>query len=328
MKKIFLFSVCMLPTMCALAQKIPAEYFELIKKADSLYDAKDYSNSALTFSSAFKANHWKGYPEDRYRAAGAWALANQADSAFYQLERIISKVNFSDYNMLKNDSDFVSLYKDRRWEPTLQAVKINYEKFESHYNRPVISQLDSIYEDDQKYRILSDELVKKSGPDSRQVKDLWQTIGEKDSINLIKVSAILDKYGWLGPEEVGVKGNTTLFLVIQHSGLSTQEKYLPMMRHAVKTGKAQGHSLALLEDRVALRQGKKQIYGSQIGIDRNTQSNYVMALEDPDNVDKRREEVGLEPLGKYLKYFGLEWDVEQYKKDLPTIELLDKIKNK
>jgi hypothetical protein len=111
-----------------------------------------------------------------------------------------------------------------------------------------------------------------------------------------------------------------LFLVIQHADQKTQEKYLPMMRAAVKNGKAQGSSLALLEDRVALGQGKRQIYGSQIGRDPDTQLYYVSPLEDPDNVDKRRAEVGLGTLAEYVNRWQIKWDVEQYKKDLPKLE--------
>jgi hypothetical protein len=40
--------------------QISKEYFELCRKADSLYRAGDYKNSANTYSSAFKANGWKG----------------------------------------------------------------------------------------------------------------------------------------------------------------------------------------------------------------------------------------------------------------------------
>jgi hypothetical protein len=36
-------------------------------------------------------------------------------------------------------------------------------------------------------------------------------------------------------------------------------------------------------------------------------------------VDKRRAEVGLGPLQDYLTSWGLTWDAEQYKKDLPEI---------
>jgi hypothetical protein len=124
----------------------------------------------------------------------------------------------------------------------------------------------------------------------------------------------------VGADVVGRQGNTTLFLVIQHSDQATQEKYLPMMREAVKNGKAQGSDLALLEDRVALGQGKRQIYGSQIGRDPETQIYYVSPLEDPNNVDKRRAEVGLGPLAEYVNYWQMKWDVEQYKKDLPKLE--------
>lgn len=59
-------------------------------------------------------------------------------------------------------------------------------------------------------------------------------------------------------EVVGNKGSTTLFLVIQHADLGTQVKYLPMVREAVKQHKAQASNLALLEDRVALGQGKNK----------------------------------------------------------------------
>ena len=90
------------------------------------------------------------------------------------------------------------------------------------------------------------------------------------------------------------------------------------MREAVEKGNARASSLALLEDRVALRQGKKQIYGSQVWkLDGKW---YVQPLEDPENVDKRRAEVGLQPLNEYTQYFGFTWSVEDYYKTLPDQE--------
>ena len=109
-------------------------------------------------------------------------------------------------------------------------------------------------------------------------------------------------------------------MVLQHSDLKTQEKYLPLMRKAVTNGKAKPKHLALLEDRVALRQGKKQIYGSQISMNSQTNEAFIMPLEDPDNVDTRRGLVGLPPLADYVSVWGIKWDIEQYKKDLPIIE--------
>ena len=93
------------------------------------------------------------------------------------------------------------------------------------------------------------------------------------------------------------------------------------MTDAVKNGRANPSDLALLEDRVAIGQGRKQIYGSQIGRDPdNTQLYYILPLEDPDNVDKRRAKVGLQPIAEYISQWQIKWDIEQYKKDLPKIE--------
>ncbi|MCP1298001.1 hypothetical protein NK356_02275 [Chryseobacterium sp. S0630] len=46
--------------------------------------------------------------------------------------------------------------------------------------------------------------------------------------------------------------------------------------------------------------------------------------KDPDNVDKRRTEVGLDPISNYIKNWDLVWDVEKYKRELPELEKLNK----
>ena len=299
-------------------------YYRLANKADSLYDAKEYKSSALVYSEAFKANEWKGLSIDRYNAACSWALAAIPDSAFSQLNRIAEKENYTNYEHITTDTNLNSLHADSRWAALLDLIKQNKEKAEANFNKPLVALLDSIFTEDQKYRLQIDEIQKKFGPQSKEMQTQWKIIEEKDATNLIKVKAILDKHGWLGPDIVGKQGSSTLFLVIQHSDQETQEKYLPMMREAVKNGKASSSSLALLVDRVALGQGKKQIYGSQITMDMKTQLYYVRPLEDPDNVDKRRLEVGLEPLAYYVKTWQIKWDVEQYKKDLPKFEKMEK----
>ena len=301
------------------------EYNAFVTTADSLYRIQNYRESAIEYSKAFKTFGWKGYLVDRYNAACSWALANEVDSALFQLNIIAKKMNYKDYNDIVTDPDLTSLHSDKRWNELLEQIKSNKEKAEANLDKTLVATLDSIFNDDQNGRQQLKEVESNYGVDSKELKAHWKMISEKDSINLIKVKTILDTRGWLGEDVVGEQGNTTLFLVIQHSDIKTQEHYLPMMRQAVKNGKAKGSSLALLEDRVALRQGRMQIYGSQINRDIKTQSYYVSPLEDPDNVDKRRAEVGLQPLAEYLLNWNLVWDVEQYKKDLPGI--MEKWKN-
>ena len=322
MKSTILLITILFFTQTAFGQEVL--YDKFIREADSLYDAQDYKNAALTYSRAFEKLEWKGYQSDRYNAACSWALAGEADSAFFQLERIANKSTFSDLDHLTSDPDLNSLHSDDRWATLLEKVKFNKEKAEENLDKPLAAQLDSIFESDQFYRIQIKEIEQKFGRESNEMKSHYRLMAETDSLNLIKVKSILDSRGWLGADIVGEKGNSCLFLVIQHADLSTQEKYLPMMREAVKSGNAGASSLALLEDRVALRQGKKQIYGSQIGWNKDTKLYFVSPLEDPDNVDKRRAEVGLQPLSEYVQQWEIIWDCEQYKKDLPKLLELEK----
>lgn len=193
-------------------------------------------------------------------------------------------------------------------------------KQEANYDKPLQAELLAIFDDDQIIRHQYISALNEFGHQSKQVDSLIRIMIHKDSINLKKITKILATYGWVGPDKVGGKASQTFFLIIQHSDLKTQQEYLPMMREAAKNGKAKYSSLALLEDRIALREGRRQIYGSQIGYDKETKKYYVLPLEDPDNVDKRRAEVGLGLLADYVKRWDIIWNVEEYKKQLPELE--------
>lgn len=296
------------------------KYAQLIKVAEKQYDEKAFQSSAESYNAAFVSLGNKGYINDRYNAACSWALAHQTDSAFVQLFKIAKSGSYTNYNHLSTDSDLSSLYEDSRWEEVKKLVLANKEKKEANYDKPLVAKLDSIYEDDQSYRRQISDIDKEFGWESPEMKAHWKIIQAKDSVNLIKITQILDERGWLGADIIGGKGNATLFLVIQHADLSIQEKYLPMMREAVKEGNASARSLALLEDRVALRQGKRQLYGSQIGRDQETGKQYVLPLDDPMNVDKRRAEMGLGSLQDYVSRWNITWDPVAYLEMLPEIE--------
>jgi pimeloyl-ACP methyl ester carboxylesterase len=60
-----------------------------------------------------------------YNAACSWALANVPDSAFYHLNYIATKMNYTDYGHIKGDPDLKSLYSDKRWQTIIGLVKAN-----------------------------------------------------------------------------------------------------------------------------------------------------------------------------------------------------------
>ena len=308
MKKIILLIVFLTAFSNAFPQnKALSAYKSLSKKGDSLYLAKDYKASALAFSNAFKRYHKLATTTDRYDAACSWSLAHCPDSAFNNLQLIANNGSYTNYDHIIEDEDLVSLHSDKRWLPLLVVIQKNKEKAEAHYNKPLTRELDSIYDADQNGRQQIMATENKYGDDSKETKALWEAMGKQDDIDLVKIKAILDKYGWVGPDVVGGKGNAALFLVIQHADSLTRDKYLPMMRAAVKKGNAQPSQLALMEDRSALEHGKKQIYGSQIAKNEKTNKFYVRPIEDEANVDKRRASVGLGSLEDYAKEWGIDY---------------------
>ena len=318
-KYLFLSLLSILVFNSSFAQNQPA-YSKLTGEALKLYQNKEYLKSAQKYSEAFAVSEKSELVNDRYNAACSWALVNQSDSAFFHLFKVVRSGKFLNYSHLISDVDFKSLYPDKRWNEVVKIVQSNKGKAEVNLDKPLIAALDSIYNEDQNYRQQIEVMQKKYGWESPEMKAHWQVIRTKDSVNLVKVKKILADRGWLGADVVGVQGNSTLFLVIQHSDLKTQQHYLPVMREAVKKGNARGSSLALLEDRVALGLGKRQIYGSQVSRNAETGEYYVLPLEDPDNVDKRRAEVGLGTIQEYISNWNMIWDVQDYKKKLPSLE--------
>jgi len=308
MRNILITLICCTIFYCdVFAQKNDHEYQSLINKAESLYDAKDYKASAMAYSDAFKLNGGNRTNNDGYNAACSWSLAGNADSAFYYLNKISRDNGYDNYEHITTDPDLNTLHENKRWLVLIADVKKNEEIREAKLNKPLVEELKQIFKDDQGSRLAIDSVQKKYGHNSSQLRELWNKINRLDSINLLKVEVILDKHGWLGPDSIGPRGAQTLFLVIQHSDIKVQEKYIQGLRDAVKKGNAFPDQLALMEDRVALREGKKQIYGSQIGTDNKTGKAYIFPIEDEANVDKRRAEVGLQPLKDYVRQWGIDY---------------------
>lgn len=157
-----------------------------------------------------------------------------------------------------------------------------------------------------------DSLIAIYGADSKEA-EVYQKIYRKNhAVNIEKVNAILQKYGWPEPNMIGDLGNLTLCNVLQHDDLETREYYLPLMRQAVKDKKLEPSFLARAEDRIATDKGEFQRYGGQMKYYPETKSFNVWPIFEPDNIDTRRAAIGLGPIAEHLmNRFGFEWDLEE-----------------
>lgn len=319
MKKLSLFILVALSSIVLQAQT----YRDFIRKGDSCYTNKSYKTSVAFYKKAFDKEHTNS--TDLYNGACAAALANESEYAFNWLNLAIDN-GYENLNHLKKDSDLNSLHSQKKWKKFIEKFQRKMDMVEIDYDKPLQKELLSIYNEDQDIRKDFMAAYKHPQSDKKKIDSIGKIMIYKDSINLIKITKILDKRGWVGKDVVGAQANQTLFLVIQHSDLKYQQKYLPMMREAVKKGNAKASSLALLEDRIALREGRKQIYGSQTSMNKTTRKIHISPMIDPDNVDKRRAEAGLGTMAEYAAKLGIVWDLETYKKELPEIQKLENIK--
>lgn len=98
------------------------------------------------------------------------------------------------------------------------------------------------------------------------------------------------------------------------------------MKQAVLDKKLEPRYLVRAEDRIATDNGELQIYGGQMKYYPETKSFNVWPVYDPVNIDKRRAEIGLEPIAEFLKNrFDFEWNLEEQLKR--TEEFENQIRN-
>lgn len=121
-----------------------------------------------------------------------------------------------------------------------------------------------------------------------------------DSARTARLKAIIDEHGWPGADKVGADGASAAWLLLQHSPDSAlQERMLPVLEREAAAGRLEARDVATLTDRVLVRSGKPQRYGSSFEI----RDGRMVAhpIEDLAGLDARRAAVGLPPMAEYVK---------------------------
>jgi tetratricopeptide (TPR) repeat protein len=278
-------------------------FAEWLGKGAQLYEQKSFQASAEAYDQAIALQ-----PDISgtvyYNAACSWALAGNPEKALDRLEDAIEK-GWIDVNWTQKDTDLTSLHALPRWATIIADLQKKSDAYEAGLNKPLMAELRQIQETDQKYRMMMDSIEQEFGWESKEMQELWKKQSDADSINLQKIEAIIAEHGYPGKSLVGNRLANATFLVIQHADLEIQEKYLPILQAAADKGELRKSSLALLIDRIEMRNDRPQIYGSQVIRNEETGNLEPYTIKDPEQVDKRRAEVGLGPLKDYLARFGI-----------------------
>jgi len=176
----------------------------------------------------------------------------------------------------------------------------------------LVAMLDSIWILEQEPITLRDSMIEIYGANSNEAKK-YQLIYEKNHAkNEERIKNLLDNNGWPKKSVIGEQGNWTICNVIQHSDNDVRIKYIPMMKEAVLANQLAPRFLVRAQDRIATELGELQIYGGQMKYYPDTKSFNVWPVFDPENIDKRRAEIGLEPITEFLKArFDFDWNLEE-----------------
>jgi hypothetical protein len=183
----------------------------------------------------------------------------------------------------EQDADLISLRDDPRFHPLVDAAKARMRGT----NDKLRGELQEMSALDQAAR---KRIISTGSP------ELARIVEDVDRVNTARLKQILDESGWPTITRVGVTGAHDAWLLAQHADRdpALQKRCLDLMATLVKTGEATAKDWAYLVDRVAIAEGKKQIYGTQFGPDHRP-----LPLEDEAHVDARRRQVGLGTLADY-----------------------------
>lgn len=106
---------------------------------------------------------------------------------------------------------------------------------------------------------------------------------------------IVSQQGWPSDDKIGTQGELYAWLIVQHSDdVQFQKQCLQLLKELPETEERKKH-IAYLTDRILVKEGKKQIYGTQFQEDKPS------PILDEKNLDERRKAVGLNPFEEYCQ---------------------------
>ncbi len=274
---------------------------KIVLEADSLFNkVGDLKGSILLYTQVY---YECGNKDVEFNLSKAHALLGNKDSAFLHLNNVFENDSTS---VLFNVGEYYLLIKDKRWgkivDKQLDKVQAKSGKIKKLELARKLVDMRII---DQSYYYYLAKL-----PDNKELHDKYWPIREKIiKKNVEELKNLINKNeGWPKISEVSASLSGAAFLIIQHSDPQTMQLYYRYLKRCVEEGEAEKRHLALMTDRMINDLGVKQIYGTQIDVDRKTGVYFLDLNEviDPVNLNKRREEMDLKPIEEYLK----NWDAE------------------
>ena len=124
-----------------------------------------------------------------------------------------------------------------------------------------------------------------------------------DSRNLRLVDSIL-RDGI--PAGLAEKSYDAIWIIIDHAPLDVQKKRLPMLKHAAKEGFISPNRMATLSDRIAMREGRRQRFGTQSyqTVVDGKPVLYIWPVRNARRLNVRRQQINTCTIEEYVALLG------------------------
>jgi hypothetical protein len=128
-----------------------------------------------------------------------------------------------------------------------------------------------------------------------------QAMERTDSANTSWLKTYVAEWGWPTAAQVGRPAVEAAFLIVQHAVHDTafMRAMLPAIVLAHDRGDLDGGAVAMLTDRIEVKAGHGQLYGTQLSLKNGRW--LLDPIADSAGVDERRRRMGLPPLAEYLR---------------------------
>jgi hypothetical protein len=126
--------------------------------------------------------------------------------------------------------------------------------------------------------------------------ELWAKITRQDAKSTKMIKSIIQEIGWPTISKVGEKASQAAWLLVQHADkdLGFQKECLELMKATIEDVRLS--DIAFLTDRIRMSEGQPQLYGTQFIPAADGLTYVPYDIEDANNVDIRRREMGLKTL--------------------------------
>jgi tetratricopeptide (TPR) repeat protein len=308
---IFLFSTSLS------AQKDYSEYYNLIGRGYTEYVQKDYHKAIETFELTF--SKYYPFPNDVNVLKECYLAIDDKEKAYQAMRRmVLCGFKLESSIPLINSGMYLANYKlDTRSGDTIleQRLLQEYPAIREEYLKNIDWNIDQCLKILTHFEIHTALMRTKSS--STKINNLiagygWE-INKEMFMNLMDSKKCVDRE--LTDTWTSYEMEVAILHISQSITKEDYQRYFQLLKEQVLQGNVSNFNYAAFYDNYLYRNKKGTYYGQQMQYHQKTGKRKCARIEDVNNVDKRRAEIGLPPLWIWCELHSIELPEGYQKKD-------------